>query len=349
MGRHECRYHDQRQETAHPSNYYIYIKKQLLAPCFSYLIQLLWANELVRFLYIFMTMLSQNARYVLEHPWLFARTVLAGFRANQCLLLAGAVAYYTLLSIVPMFALILAALSQVLDPVLLLDGLREYLVFLTAGQAQAVIDQLGIFLQNSGVIGIVGFIILLFFSSFAFTALENAMSVIFFHRVAIKRRHFLISAIIPYCYILFLAAGLILVSAVTSNLHTLDDKSLTLFGLVISLGTVHTLMLYLLGVAGEILLLTSLYLVMPVGKLSLRHALIGGITAAVLWEITRHMLVWYFSTLSLVNVIYGTFATAIIILLSLEAAAVILLFGAQVIAEYERIGKHRHINHGLQT
>jgi uncharacterized BrkB/YihY/UPF0761 family membrane protein len=68
-----------------------------------------------------------------------------------------------------------------------------------------------------------------------------------------------------------------------------------------------------------------------------------------LWEITRHILVWYFSTLSLVNIIYGAFATAIILLVSLEAAALILLFGAQVIAEYERIGTQPHQPHGLQT
>ena len=48
-------------------------------------------------------------------------------------------------------------------------------------------------------------------------------------------------------------------------------------------------------------------------------------------------LVWYFSTLSFVNVIYGSFATAIVILISLEFAAIILLLGAQVIAEYERL------------
>ena len=108
-------------------------------------------------------------------------------------------------------------------------------------------------------------------------------------------------------------------------------------------------MIYLFGIAGEIMLLTSLYLVMPVGRLALRHALIGGVTAAVLWEITRHILVWYFSTLSLVNIVYGTFATAIIILLSLEAAAIILLLGAQVIAEYERIGTSPAAPHGLQT
>jgi uncharacterized BrkB/YihY/UPF0761 family membrane protein len=81
----------------------------------------------------------------------------------------------------------------------------------------------------------------------------------------------------------------------------------------------------------------------------LRHALIGGITATLLWELTRHFLLWYFSTLSLVNIVYGAFASVIIILLSLEAAAIILLLGAQVIAEYERIGTSSPVTHGLQT
>ena len=85
-------------------------------------------------------------------------------------------------------------------------------------------------------------------------------------------------------------------------------------------------------------MLTSVYLVMPAGRLDWRHALIGGVTAALLWEITRHVLVWYFATLSQVNVVYGSLTTAIVVLLSLEIAATLLLLGAQVISEYERIG-----------
>ena len=51
--------------------------------------------------------ISSNLRFVLDHPWRFIQRVIRGFLANQGFLLAGAVAYYTLLSIVPMFALIL--------------------------------------------------------------------------------------------------------------------------------------------------------------------------------------------------------------------------------------------------
>ncbi len=294
-------------------------------------------------------MASPRLRYVLDNPWRFTRLVMSGFSANQGFLLAGAVAYYTLLSIVPMFALILVALSQIQDTQGLLQAMREYLVLITPNQADALIDQISTFMQNWKVVGILGLLILLFFSSFAFTSLENAMSVIFFHRVAIHRRHFLISAIIPYCYILLLAAGMFMVSTVSGSLHALEARSLDIMGNHWSLSGLDKILVYILGIAGEVLLLTSLYLVMPVGRLSIRHALIGGMTATLLWEITRHVLVWYFSTLSLVNVVYGAFATVIIILLSLEAAAIILLLGAQVIAEYERIGTDPETSHGLQT
>ena len=44
-----------------------------------------------------------------------------------------------------------------------------------------------------------------------------------------------------------------------------------------------------------------------------------------------------FFTLSVVGVVYGSLATTIVGLLSLEIASIILLLGAQVIAEYERL------------
>ena len=46
------------------------------------------------------------AAYVFRHPGAFIALTLRSFRANQGLLLAGAVAYYTLLSIVPLIGLI---------------------------------------------------------------------------------------------------------------------------------------------------------------------------------------------------------------------------------------------------
>jgi YihY family inner membrane protein len=169
--------------------------------------------------------------------------------------------------------------------------------------------------------------------------LENAMSVIFLHRVAIRRRRFLVSAILPYCYIFSLGVGLLIVTVVSNDLQRLGEGSVSIFGRNHSLGGLSGVLLYLLGLGGEVFVLTSIYMVMPVGRLSLRVAMAGGVTAALLWEISRHILVWYFETLSQVNLVYGSLTTAIMVMLSLEIAATFLLFGAQVISEFERLGK----------
>jgi membrane protein len=281
--------------------------------------------------------MSDAAKQVIARPGAFLLQALKSFKANQGLLLAGAVAYNALLSLVPMLILFVIALSHVIDPEVLLETLGRYLEWLLPGQSKAIIGEMGSFLAHREVAGWVLLATMLFFSSLAFTVLENAMSVIFHHRVAIRRRRFVVSALIPYCFMLLLAVGFLAVTLVSGSLHALATKNIHWFGQTWSMDPLSVAMLYLMGVGGEIVLLSSLYLVMPVGRLSWRHALLGGATAALLWEATRHTLLWYFSTVSKVNIVYGSLTTAIVVLLSLEILAALVLFGAQVIAEYERL------------
>jgi membrane protein len=227
----------------------------------------------------------------------------------------------------------------VIDQAELLQTLGRYLEWLLPGQSRAIVVELANFLEHRDVIGWVLLVTMLFFSSLAFKVLENAMSVIFLHRIAVRRRRYIVSVLLPYLYILSLGFGLLVVTLVSGSLQAMGEESVEFLGREWSLKGVSGFLLYLLGLAGEIFVLTSVYLVMPVGRLSLRHALLGGVTAALLWEITRHVLLWYFSTLSQVNVVYGSLTTAIVVLLSLEIAATLLLLGAQVISEFERIDR----------
>ncbi|NTW16234.1 MAG: ribonuclease R, partial [Syntrophaceae bacterium] len=137
----------------------------------------------------------------------FGIDVLRGFKRNQGLLLSGAVAYYTLLSFIPLSILILIVLSHFVGEEQLFSTISTYMEMVLPGSAAILTEHARVFIEHRNVIGIVGLLIMLFFSSIAFTTLENAMSVIFFHRVRIMRRHFLTSAIIPYVYIILLALG----------------------------------------------------------------------------------------------------------------------------------------------
>ncbi len=280
---------------------------------------------------------ASQTPHLVRHPLRFFWGALKAFRANQGLLLAGAVAYYALLSIVPLLIVSVIAMSHWIDQAELLATIGRYLAWLLPGQSGAMVHELSNFLAHRDVLGPVLLVTMIFFSSLAFTVLESAMAVIFHHRKAVRKRHALISAVMPYLYILCLCVGLLLVTVVSGALQIIGQESIELFGRRWSLSGVSGLLLYLLGLGGEVFMLTSLYLVMPAGRLSVRHALLGGVTAALLWEVTRRVLVWYFATLSQVSVVYGSLTTAIVVLLSLEIAATFVLFGAQVIAQYEQI------------
>lgn len=282
---------------------------------------------------------GRTAKKVFRQPGAFALAVIKQFRANQGVLLAGAVAYYTLLSLVPLLILILMALSHIVPEDRLLLTLGEYLEFVVPGQSAALVAEVRTFLAQKEVVGSILLVTLLFFSALAFTILENAMSVIFYHRVKIKRRHFLVSAVMPYIFILFLGVGLLIVTVLSGVLQFIGTKSVTFLGQPHSLDQISIFLLYVLGVTGELLLLTAIYFVMPVGRLSLRHALIGGATATVLWEMMRHILAWYYTTMSQIQLVYGTLTTSVAVMLSVEIGALVLLVGAQVIAEYERISR----------
>lgn len=271
---------------------------------------------------------------IMGRLFLFLLRVVRGFMRNQGFLLSGAVAYYTLLSIVPLSILVLVVLTHFLEEEQLIPTLSTYLGMVIPGYAAALTAQAQAFLEHRKAVGVIGVTVMLFFSSLAFTMLEKAISVIFFQRVK-RHRRFLISAIIPYAYIIVMGLGIVLVSLLVGAIETWEIRQVTIVGWSLNVDVTTRVALYLLGILGEVLLLTSLYLVMPVVRVRFRHALVGGITATVLWEITRRLLIWYYGTVSMVNIIYGSISITVVALLSIEVVALILLLGAQVIAELE--------------
>jgi len=279
---------------------------------------------------------QQDTKRLLAQFFGFLLRVVRGFMHNQGLLLSGALAYCTLLSIVPMSILFLTGLSHFIAEEQLLHTLSTYTGMVIPGYSAILAEQVQVFLEHRQAVGIIGFLGMLFFSSMAFGVLQSALSVIFFHPVRTSRRNFFISAVIPYLYVLAIGCGIVLVSIITGAMETLEKTQLILFGWSVSLEATSRIALYIMGVISEVALLSSIYLLLPAVGTTFRHALIGGVTATILWEITRRVLVWYYSNLSMVNLLYGSFATAVVTLLITEAAALILLLGAQVIAELER-------------
>lgn len=280
---------------------------------------------------------TSPALQVLAHPARFALRVLNKFKANQGLLLAGAIAYYALLSLVPLLTLCIIALSHLVAPAELMSSIGHYLEWLVPSQSSAFLDELARVLDNRIAIGSVLLVTMLFFSSLTFSVLDQAMAVIFLHRGLAGQRSSLLSLLLPYAFVALLGLSLLAVTLISSGVQAVLPDNIVLFGHPWSLVGLSGALLYLLGLATETLILAAIYHFVPVGRIPLRHALVGGFSAAVLWEIIRHLLIWYFTTLSKASVVYGSLTSAVVILFSLEIAATLLLLGAQVIAEYEQL------------
>ncbi|MFD2255696.1 YihY/virulence factor BrkB family protein [Luteolibacter algae] len=267
----------------------------------------------------------------------FAKRVFRDFFfRNNGLLLTGAVAYNAMLSLIPLASVMIVVFSQFFDEKILMDAITTEVGLITPKATPMLVEVLGTFLETRKLAGWIGVGVLLFFSSMAFRVLENAFAIIFHKKIPSVKRSFWVSALLPYLFIGLVAVGLIFITAVTAVAESTAGRILVLGGMRIELHWLAGIGLYFAGFVGLVLLFTTLYKVMPVTKISFKLALSGGLTAAVLWEILRSALVGYFTHLSLVNLVYGSMATTIILLLTMEAAALIVLLGAQVIADLQR-------------
>ncbi len=263
----------------------------------------------------------------------FSKRVLADFRRHKGFLLAGGIAYNTLISLIPLLAVLLAALSSLFEQAQMVEVIRIELALVLPGEVDLVINEIENFLEHRDMIGGIGLLVLLFFASLAFRMLDDALAVIFEHRRIPARRSFWTSALLPYLHILILGLALITMTTLVVLLDTLPVERATQLG--ISISGLSSGLLYIGGLAGHVLLFALIYRLMPKIKVHFRRALIGGLIATIFWELIRQFLTWYFFNLSMISVIYGSLATGVIVLFSFEIAAVILLLGAQAIAELQ--------------
>ncbi|MCH4811873.1 YihY/virulence factor BrkB family protein [Vreelandella neptunia] len=267
----------------------------------------------------------------------FSWRVLRNFLKNHGILLAGGVGYNILLSIVPLFAVLVVFLTQVVDQQHLLNVLAIQARHMAPAHAEVLLEAVRSLLDSRDVIGILSFPVLLLFSSFAFRMLEDALAIIFHAPESphIKRRLW-VSVMLPYAFMVVLGAGLMVLTLVVTLASSLNTLVFLLFARELPLASFSEPVLNLTSFIGVFLMFSAIYKVLPVVRIAIRRAVVGGFVAALLWEGVRLLLVYYFANLSFVNAVYGSLAALVIVLISLEVGAIILLLGAQVIAELER-------------
>jgi membrane protein len=260
--------------------------------------------------------------------------VVKGFIGNRCLLLASALTYTSLLSLVPLLALMFSILKGLgvqnrLEPILLekLSGGSEEVVT----QIIRYIDRTNV--ATLGALGLVGLI-------------ATAISVIGNIELSLNRiwgvqktrsfgRKFsdYLSVLLTFPILMVAALGL------TSSI-----QSVTLVRSILQIPGMSYLLL-LLAILGPYVLiwvgLTFLYSYLPNTTVPLRSAFFGGVIAGTLWQFTQYAYIHFQVGVAKYNAIYGAFAQLPIFLVWLYMSWIVVLLGAVITFAHQNIKTYR--------
>lgn len=242
---------------------------------------------------------------------------------GQITLRAMSLVYTTLLSLVPLLADSFSVLKAFgvhnqIEPMLLalLQPLGEKSIEIT----ERIIG----FVENmkAGVLGSLGLVFLLYTVVSLIQKIERAFNFIWrvkTHRSFAQRFSDYLSVVIVGPILIFTAVG---ITASISSASIIQQ-----LGAIQPFGELINFMARLAPYILIIVAFTFLYILIPNTKVKVRSALIGAITAGILWETTGWVFASFVASSSNYTAIYSAFATLIIFMIWLYLAWLILLTG----------------------
>jgi membrane protein len=278
---------------------------------------------------------NHRLRFQLRAAWDILWEARGSFIKDGCMNLSAALAFYTILSLIPFLFLVVSAAGYLLGSSD--DAHQMVIVFMDRffPQASALIfKEVKAISQRAGVLGWVGVLTMIWTASVIFSSLEFAMGVVF--RVEQRRKYWksrlLALSMIPGSSVIFILS--LLVTAFTGirksyDLHILgwNLSHSALFGFLVG---------YLLPYLVLALAFTAVYRIIPNTSVTFRHAVAGGVSCAFLFEVAKHFFTWYIGRSSQYNVIYGSLEAIVILVIWVFYSSIILLFCAEVVSAYRR-------------
>jgi membrane protein len=257
---------------------------------------------------------------------------------------ATVLTYYSLLNIVPLFAVIFAMAKGF--------GLKKFVVKQIAEMAQKANWQAGITDQligfadsvltqaKGGIIAGVGVVLLLWTVISILGKIEDSFNTVW----EVKKPRTLMRKFTDYLTVLLIAPLLLAISSsitivATSQINVIV-QNIKLLG---AFSSVIFLLLKLLPYFTMWLLLTALYLIMPNEKVPIRSGIIGAVVAGTIFQVVQLIYIKFQIGVTSQSAIYGSFAALPLFLGWLQISWMIMLFGLEVAhanEHYETFGFH---------
>src|SRR3989304_10174358 len=243
-------------------------------------------------------------------------------------MLAGSISCFFTMSIFPFSLFLLSIFGYFLgENRAFYDFLLRELVRFFPQATSEITKELGTLMTYQR-IGILTLIIYGFFSYQLFMALERGVNLIFKQRV---KRPFFLSAALSLVVITLIIALVIISFGATSAISMI--KFLTPFFPKLMIKTITKILIgFVVPLFLVSLTATFLYILLPKVKVTIRHALIGGLFTALFLETAKHLFTFYVALkISHLGTIYGPLSVFAIFILWVFYAASIFLIGGELV------------------
>jgi membrane protein len=241
---------------------------------------------------------------------------------------AAAVAYYVLLSLVPLLIFLISVGVAVLGS---FDAAYRGSMLLVRGVVihlnQASLDALRSFVEHAARFRWPGLILLAWTSRRIFSSLFSALELVF----GVPGRSFAKHNLVALSMVLMAGVALLLTMAMT--MLTAGSEGLLLrLRTAGELERLHWVLRNIVPVAVTFAFFFLIYRFVPRRVASPRHAAAGALLATCLWETAKAAFAWYVRNIARYAGIYGTLEGIIVLALWLEISVSIVLYGGEVVA-----------------
>jgi membrane protein len=262
--------------------------------------------------------LSERQRTILNT----SRTLVRKFVDDRCTTLASALAFSSMLSIIPFLAIVFAIL-KVLD---VHTTLAPMLLSNLAAGSQEIVARILRYINNTrvGSLGVIGLITLFLSVIATLDTIEEAFNQICGigrgKAVHHKLRDFLI---------VIVSTPLLIGLAVTITTSLQHQGVVQWFLRLPGIG--HLLLLRFVPYLSVVIALVCLYMFIPNVRIRFRHALAGGLIAGTAWQLTQWAFIHFQVGVSRHNAIYGTLALLPVFMIWIYTCWVIILAGMEIV------------------
>ncbi len=255
----------------------------------------------------------------------FLRFILTRFNQDHCAETAASLTFTTLLSLVPLITIALTLTSAFPVFADFSGQIKSYLLGNMPSEtgARIISQYMEQFAESAAKLTAVGIVFLAFTAMLMMLTIDNAFNKIW----RVSRRRTWVLSILTYWAVLTLApvlvGGSLSLTSWLVGVSTGHARQVPAFGMV---------MLKVVPVLLTATAFTLLFRVVPNRFVPMRHAIIGGVVAAVAFEYMNRTFAFYIANFTTYQLVYGAFASIPIFLLYIYLSWLTVLLGAVIAA-----------------